>query len=277
MIRLGGPVFERIDDPRELARLHRRLGFTAAYAPRVDLKDTARMAAVRDAFAAEDVILAEVGAWCNLLAVEPERRKANLQRVVNGLALADELGARCCVDYLGTLAPDSDYGPDPANLTPDAFDLGVETVRAVIDAVKPRRARFCLEMMQWILPDSVDAYLDLLRAVDRPAFGVHLDPVNLVTSPRIYFGTGSLIRDCFERLGQWVASCHAKDIVLRGQLAMHFDEVRPGLGNLDYRVYVVELARLPNPPPLMLEHLPSQEEYTQAFRFIRSVEQSVGA
>jgi len=275
MIRLGGQVFERVEDPRELARLHRRLGYTAAYAPQVDLRDVSGIAAVRNAFAAEDVVLAEVGAWCNMLAVEPERRKANQERVCNSLALADELGARCCVDYLGTLAPGSDYGPHPANLTPATFDLAVQTVRAVIDAVKPRRASFCLEMMQWVLPDSVAAYLDLLRAVDRPAFGVHMDPVNLVTSPRVYFDTGSLIRDCFRRLGQWIASCHAKDIVLRDALAMHFDEVRPGLGNLDYSAYVSELARLPNSPPLMLEHLSTAEEYALAQQFMRSVEQGL--
>jgi sugar phosphate isomerase/epimerase len=276
MIPLGGHVFGKYDDPRELARRHRELGYTAAYAPQTDLKDTARLAAVREAFAAEQVVLAEVGAWCNLLAVEPDRRKANREKVCTGLALADELGARCCVDFLGTLAPDSAYGPHPANLTPATFDLAVETVRSIVDAVKPKRAVFCLEMMQWILPDSVDAYLELLRAVDRKAFGVHLDPVNLVITPRIYYDTGALIRDCFKRLGPWIASCHAKDLVLQGKLALHFDEVRPGLGNLDYPAYVSELRRLPNPPPLMLEHLATAEDYALALAHIRTVEQSLG-
>lgn len=276
MIVLGGPVFIDTDDPRELALEHTRLGYTAAYCPHVDLNDEARVAAVRAAFAAENVVIAEVGAWCNMLAADAEQRKKNLERVCNGLAVADAIGARCCVDYLGTLDPDSDFSPHPDNLTQRGFDLAVETVRRVIDAVRPTRAKFCLEMMQWILPDSVEAYLDLLKAVDRPAFGVHLDPVNLVTSPRLYFNTGALIRECFQRLGPWIASCHAKDIVLRGQLALHLDEVRPGLGNLDYRVYVSELARMSAAPPLMLEHLQTSDEYLAARDYVRSVEQSVG-
>lgn len=275
MIRLGGVVFDKIEDPRELARAHKRLGYTAAYAPDAALEDARRIAAIRDAFAAEDVVIAEVGVWCNMLAVEPERRKTNQERVRHGLALADELGARCCVDYLGTLAPNSDYGPHPSNLTREGFDLAVQTVRSIIDAVKPKRAKFCLEMMQWVLPDSVDAYLDLLKAVDRPAFGVHVDVVNLVTSPRMYFDTGTMIRDCFKRLGKWVASCHAKDILLRSELAMHFDEARPGLGNLDYRAYLTEIARLPHQPPLMIEHLSTQEEYALAYNYIRSVEKTI--
>jgi sugar phosphate isomerase/epimerase len=102
--------------------------------------------------------------------------------------------------------------------------------------------------------------------VDRPAFAAHLDPVNIVISPRIYFDTAALLRDCFTRLGPWIVSCHAKDITLRGELALHLDEVPPGLGNLDYRTYLAELNRLPlaDPPPLMLEHLASAEQYAQA-------------
>ena len=62
------------------------------------------------------------------------------------------------------------------------------TVRELIDAVKPKRAKFALEMMQYSLPDSVDGYLDLIRAVDRPAFAAHLDPVNLDPDPAAILG-----------------------------------------------------------------------------------------
>mgnify|MGYP000123366519 CR=1 FL=1 len=52
----------------------------------------------------------------------------------------------------------------------------ISPTRAIIDAVKPARAKFCYEMMGWAIPDSADRYLKLIKAVDRPAFGVHLDP-----------------------------------------------------------------------------------------------------
>ena len=38
-MRLGGPIFLNSDDPAEQAREHRRLGYRAAYAPKVELKD----------------------------------------------------------------------------------------------------------------------------------------------------------------------------------------------------------------------------------------------
>ena len=34
-----------------------------------------------------------------------------------------------------------------------------------------------------------------LRAVDRPMFGAHFDPVNLIMTPRVYWSNGALIRE----------------------------------------------------------------------------------
>ncbi|MBC8459270.1 MAG: hypothetical protein H8D67_14855 [Deltaproteobacteria bacterium] len=85
----------------------------------------------------------------------------------------------------------------------------------------------------------------LVKAIDRKEFGVHLDPVNIVCSPQRYFNNGALIRECFEKLGLYIKSCHAKDILLADELTVHMDEVRPGTGYLDYRTYLKELSQLP--------------------------------
>ena len=98
-------------------------------------------------------------------------------------------------------------------------------------------------------------WLALIRAVDRPTFAAHVDPVNLVMTPRTYFNTGALIRECFEKLGPWIVSCHAKDITLHHEAALHLDEVQIGEGNLDYQTYLGLLDQMPREVPLMLEHL----------------------
>src|SRR5271157_3616888 len=74
-MRLGGPIFLNSDDPGEQAREHRRLGYRAAYAPKVDLKDKDKIQAIIKEFAARDVALAEVGAWVNMLDPDPEKRR----------------------------------------------------------------------------------------------------------------------------------------------------------------------------------------------------------
>src|ERR1035437_3905676 len=146
-IRLGGPSFAKTEDPEELALAHRKLGYRAAYCPGVALKDTERIRALSEAFAKHDVVIAEVGRWCNLLEADPEKRRQNLETVTEGLALAEAIGARCCVDIAGSFSPTSWFGPHPDNLAPRHFEACVNNARKIIGAVKPTPARFCYEMM----------------------------------------------------------------------------------------------------------------------------------
>jgi sugar phosphate isomerase/epimerase len=276
MIRLGGRGLPHSpDDPRELARAHKAFGYRAAYCPEVNLRESDRIAGIRAAFEDEDVLIAEIGSWRNLVTPDPAERKENIVYACERLAIADEIGVRCCVTYIGTVASGSEYGPHPDNLTETGFDACVETARKIIDEVKPRRAKFALEMMQWLIPDSPEIYLKLIQAVDRPAFGAHIDPVNLILTPRQFYDNGTLIQQCFALLGPWIASAHAKDITLRGELALHFDEIRLGLGALDYSTYLTELDRHPGGIPLMLEHLPD-DEYALARDAVKKVGRELG-
>ena len=137
--------------------------------------------------------------------------------------------------------------------------------------VRPTRTYYALETMPWSFPYSPDSYLRILNAIDRPRFAVHLDPVNMISSPERFYGNAEFLRECFAKLGPYIKTCHAKDIALSGRLTVHLDEVRPGLGGLDYRVFLAELNRLDPDIPLMLEHLSTPEEYALAAEYIRGV------
>ncbi len=107
-VRSGSAVRSSLksDDPVELAREHRRLGYSAAYCPgREGLTTAARCRAIRDAFKAENVAIAEVGAWRNMLDPDSAKRAENLRYVTERLALAEAVGARCCVDIAGSYNP----------------------------------------------------------------------------------------------------------------------------------------------------------------------------
>jgi sugar phosphate isomerase/epimerase len=270
-IRLGGPIFKKSDDPAELAREHRRLGYSAAYCPPANATDTARVRAIEKAFAGENVVIAEVGAWRNMLDPDAQKRRDNLHYVSERLALAEAVGARCCVDIAGSFNPQSWYGPHPKNLSQEFFDATVENCRRVIDEIKPRRTHFSIEMMGWNIPDGPDSYLKLIKAVDRAAFGVHLDVCNGINSPTRFYNNAEFIRDCFQKLGKWILSCHAKDLQWVVELNVHFLEVVPGRGEVDYGAYLTELARLPVDAPLMLEHLKTAEEYDEGKRYIQQI------
>ncbi len=269
-MRLGGPVFEHADDPEQWVAALRRLGYSAAYCPLDGSPGDEVVRAYAEAAEAANVVIAEVGAWSNPLSPDEPTRRAALALCQERLALADAIGARCCVNIAGSRGEEWD-GPHPDNLTPATFDLIVETVRQIVDAVKPRRTFYTLEPMPWMYPDSPDSYLRLLRAIDRPQVAAHLDPVNIVSSPQRFYANGALIRECFAKLGPYIKSCHAKDVRLDTKLTVHLDEVRPGLGSLDYRVYLQELDRLDPDTPLMLEHLSTAQEYELSAGYVRSV------
>jgi sugar phosphate isomerase/epimerase len=267
-IRLGAPVFDPPSDPEELALAHRKLGYRAAYCPGVKLDEKERIRDISAAFAKHDVAIAEVGRWCNLLDADPLKRAANLKTVTDGLALAEAVGARCCVDIAGSFNPDVWYGPHPENLSQEFFDATVENARKIIDAVKPTRAKFSFEMMGWALPDSVQSYLKLLEAVDREAFAVHLDPCNIINCPARFYDNTKLLNECFDKLGPRIVSCHAKDLAWEVEMNVHFREVTLGTGSLDYKTYLTRLAALPNDVPLMIEHMKGREEYDKSRRHV---------
>ncbi len=275
-VRLGGPVFLTSDDPEALAREHRRLGYSAAYCPAVKVDDTARIEAIRKAFAAQDVVISEVRAWKNMLDPDAAKRRENLAYVTERCAIAEAVGARCCVDIAGSRNPTVWYGPNPANLSRDFFDATVENCRHIIDAVKPKRTRFTIEMMGWSVPDGPDSYIELIRAVDRPAFGVHLDVCNGVNCPKLFYGNSEFIGECFRKLGRWIVSCHAKDLEWIVELNVHFQETVPGRGQIDYRRYLTELANLGHEAPLMLEHLKTAAEYDEGREYIKRTGAAAG-
>ena len=274
-MRLGGPIFQQCDSPEAWIEAVHAKGYRAAFCPLSPSASDAETQAYRQAAAEADIVIAEVGAWSNPLSPDPQTRKEALDKCKRSLELAEWIGARCCVNIAGSRSDKWD-GPCAADLTRETFDRIVATTREIIDAVGPRQTRYTLETMPWMYPDSPESYQDLLRAIDHPGFAVHLDPVNLVNCPTRYFHTGDLLRDCFARLGSQIRSCHAKDIALADHLTLHLDEVRPGNGNLDYRTYLRQLDRLDPDTPLMLEHLPGEEEYDLAAAHVRKIAQELG-
>ena len=271
---LGGPVSGKFEDPEDWIKVVKGLGYRAAYCP-VSPDDPDEVArAYADAAGRAGIIIAEVGAWSNPISPDEKTRLEALEICRRGLDLADRVGARCCVNISGSRSEIWD-GPHPDNLTGETFDLIVETTRSIIDEVKPSRTFYTLETMPWAYPDSAESYLRLIKAVERKAFAAHLDPVNLVCSPQRYYSNSELIRECFDKLAPYIKGCHAKDITLSAKLTTHLDEIRPGLGGLDYNQYLKCLSRIPD-TPLMLEHLKGAEEYELAAQYVRSAARQSG-
>lgn len=274
-MRLSGWLSGSHDTPESWIAAVQNAGYRAAIWPlALDAADSQVQACVQAARDA-DILIAEVGAWHNNpLSPDPATRQQALENCKRALNVADRVGALCCVNVAGSRGDLWD-GPHPDNLTEETFAMIVESVQEIIDAVQPTNTFYTLEPMPWMYPDSPDSYLRLIEAVDRPAFAVHFDPVNIISSPQRYMHNGAFLRVCFEKLGPHIKSCHAKDIILRDQLTVHLDEVPPGQGTLDYVTFLKELARLDDDIPLIIEHI-RPEDIAPAIDYIRTVAGQAG-
>ncbi|MFW6108626.1 MAG: sugar phosphate isomerase/epimerase family protein, partial [bacterium] len=183
MIRFGGPLFDvDVMDPDAVAEACERLGYGAVYCPDLDPDDEAACRDYGRAIRERGLMIAEAGVWIRLVGPDEAETEANVRQAIRRLRTADLVGAQCCVDIAGSFHPESWHGAHPDNVSEVLFEAAVVVARTIIDAVQPRRAKFTYEMMQWTLPDSAETYLELIEAVDRDAFGVHLDPTNLINS-----------------------------------------------------------------------------------------------
>jgi sugar phosphate isomerase/epimerase len=254
-----------------------RQGYRAADCPRVSLAEPDKISAVKRLFAKHDIVISEVGAWVNPLHPRPEESAKNIKIIEDALALADEVGALCCVACAGSFDETLFYQAHPLNFSTQCFDATVEWVRKVLRDVKPRRAKLGLEMAPWTLLDGPQMYLKLVQAVNHPGLAVHLDPANAVRDAHMYYSTTELLNDCFDTLGKWIIACHAKDIQrATDPHTVAFVEVAPGKGALDYRTFLTRADKVSPDLPLLIEHLTKEEEFTSAANYIRSVAREVG-
>ena len=258
-MRIGGPLFENVMKPVDLVQAHRKYGYSAVYLPLVEDRSLQRdmVAALQDA----DIVISETGAYCiNILDTDESLRQKNIQEICRRLAMADEYGVLCCVMHGGTVEMGGWGKINPQNLSAEAFEKTVTTIQQIIDSVAPKRTKLVLEASSWLLPESPQSYLRIINAVNRKQFGVHLDPVNILDSPRACYFNAEVLREYFRLLGPYIVSCHSKDVLLSSvYLPIEITETFTGNGLLDYDTYLTELSKLPQEAPLMLEHLEAHQ------------------
>jgi sugar phosphate isomerase/epimerase len=270
-MRLGGSVLGPYAGAGAFTAMALECGFRAVTFPltyRDKLSEVDRLVlALGDA----DILVAEVGAWHNNpLIPDKKKKKQALEAIKNQLGLAEYIGAKCCVNVAGSHTALWD-GPCMDSFSDSVFKEVVETVQEIIDAVKPVKTCYSLETMPWMIPHSVNSYMDLLKAVNRPALGVHLDTVNLINSPEKYYANTALTQEFFDKLGKKIISIHVKDIILDTRLTVHLDECLVGQGAYDLSCLLRNGAKLSPDMPMLVEHIHNQEDYKRSIKFLNKL------
>lgn len=270
-MRFGGIIFKPWKTPEEWALAAKASGYSAVYFPVDHTAPQKLIDGFRDAAKAADLVICEIGVWKNVLDVDPAKAQEAMTYAIHQMELADYVGANCCVNIAGSYSTTAWDGPHPDHFSQRAFDDVVRTCQTIIDTAKPQHTAYSLEPMPWMYPDTPENYLALMKAVDRKAFAAHLDIVNIINSPGLYYRNTQVINEWFDKMGPYICSCHAKDIILRDKLTVHLDECRPGTGFLDYRTYLKRVSQLGDHVCLMLEHMTEEEDYVLATDYVKGL------
>lgn len=268
-MRLGIASSLNHTSPEHWARQLSELGCKSAVFPLNCNSDKALIKEYAQAAKENDIVIAEVGIWNNMLDKDSEQRKKNIDYNIRQLILADEIGAVCAVNIAGTPYAERWDGPHKLNFSEEIFELTVNTVKEILTQANPQKTHFSIESMPWMIPSGPDEYLRLLNAVDHKKFTAHLDIVNMITSPKRYFFNDEFLRECFETLKGRICSCHLKDIKLLDGFTFQLKECACGEGELDIELFA-KLCDEQNPDmPLLIEHLTTDEEYKESLLYVQ--------
>jgi sugar phosphate isomerase/epimerase len=274
-MRIGGDIKKGYQSPEEWISLVKEYRYSAVTTPigheaPADLKQ-----AYVDLAKKNNVVIGEVGIWRNTLSFNAAEAKANIEYSKERLSLAEEIGANCCVNIVGARGELWD-GCYEDNYSEDVYSLIVDVTREIIDSVNPKRTFFTLEPMPWMLPDSPDSYLQLIKDIDRKGFAVHLDFTNMINCPERFVKRDLFIEECFGKLGPYIKSVHVKDVIMENILPCVIREVMPGKGVIDYKKVVRHCEKLSKEMTVFVEHLQTHEEYLEASGYVRRIAEAEG-
>ncbi len=270
-------------DMEGMVRRIREAGYTSATTvstrdrrnPLLEAPDS-EIAALKAALKKYDVQIFDVMTWCNPLHPDREIRAKFRRYLIESLETGERIGAPMATSITGSCNPDYYNGIHPGNWTKEHWNDTVRYYRELLRDTAGMKIALGMEATVQTNLDGPEAHVRLKDDLNGdPRLKVCLDPANMVALDN-YYHTTELLAECFDRLGEDILGCHAKDpLILPDKMLCYVTEVAPGKGIMDYESYLVHLSRMQWPRTLFIEHLPD-EEYPGAKAFIERTATNMG-
>lgn len=267
-MRLGISSALQHRSPQDWAKKISDLGCRTVVFPVDHTKGETVVDAYAKAAGEQDLQIAEVGIWRNAIALTEKERQAAMDYSIGQLKMADRIGARCCVNVIGSAGERWD-GAYAGNFTKETWDRAVRMIQEVIDEAKPQNTYFTIEPMPWMYPTSPEEYVKMIEDVKRDRFAVHMDVINMINTPDRYFFPQPFLEHCFELLGEHIRSCHIKDVLLGQEFTFNLRECACGEGTFCLERYAELASRLDPDMPMIIEHLHSDEDYVNSVGYVK--------
>ena len=180
--------------------------------------------------------------------VPREMRRERLDALKHEADFAQRCGAPALITHVGFI---------PENITDPMFDEVVEAIREIAVHCDQLGLGFWFETGQ-------ETPVTLLRTIKRVGtgnMGINLDPANL-----ILYGKGNPV-DALDVFGQYVTNIHVKDGMYPTDPDKLGEEVKPGLGKVNFPVFVKRLKEIGFDGDWIIEReIPEGDEQTRDIR-----------
>jgi sugar phosphate isomerase/epimerase len=239
---------------------------------------------IRDTFRNYNLPVSCISGYTNLVHPDPAKRKKNLDYLKQIIRFANELGSPYVISESGTFDPDSDWVHHPKNKTETGYQECHKVIRELVDFAREHDVTFLVETYVNNVIGSIEETLRLFADINDPHLGLLMDPTNYFEEHNID-QMDETLNQIFNALSGRIKIAHAKDVkraalahgvqmadidaseahALRGVGAI--DLPAPGLGSLNYDLYLKRLSRNYPNIPIIIEHL-EESDVPRAKQFL---------
>jgi len=247
---------------------------------------------IRDTFRAHNLPVCAVSGYTNIVHPDPAARAQKLKHLKTLIRNARDLGTPYVISETGTFDTESDWVHHPKNKTEEGYETCREVIADLVKEAYDHGAVFLLETYVNNVIGSVGETLRLFADIDSPSLGLLMDPTNYFEDHNID-SMDQVLNQIFDSLSDKIRIAHAKDVMrskagasekhadidaseahtFRGVGAIELPA--PGLGALNYDLYLERLAvKHPN-IPIVIEHL-EEPDVPRAKAFVDKKLEAVG-
>jgi len=226
---------------------------------------------VRDKFRDANLPVIAVSGYTNLLHHDKVQRAKNIAYIKMMMERALDLGCPYVGTETGTCNAASDWEWDDRNATESAYQEVTEVIYDIVKFAKEVGATFIVENYVNNIIGSIEQLQRLFADVNMPNLKLICDPTNYCT-PALYNDMDAQLYRIFNALADKMVIAHAKDILWNTDASAKASDIdadeshafrgaggidlpAPGLGTLNYDLYVSLLAKHHPNIPLIIEHL----------------------
>jgi sugar phosphate isomerase/epimerase len=224
-----------------------------------------------DAYDRAGVEICGVAGYLNLLPLNEDKRKRNIDTFVSFLRRMKTLGCRYISTETGSLSPRGDWTADPANRTEWAWQELLKITRGLVEVAAAEDVVILYEPYIANICNTPELGAQFVREIDSPHLAILMDPTNWFTNELAEpEQVGTVLERGFAALGGLFRLAHAKDVTPPAAGEEKPGLPGPGQGILDYPRYLQLLAQYGYDGALVMEHLP-EADIPAALAFVQEM------